>query len=99
MVINIDGEIYSDLAIHPGELLGEELAERGISVAALAKDTGCPVEHITDVIEGRAPFDAPLSVALERVLRISARFWMNLQVRYELTLAYQAAEEHRRVAI
>ena len=99
MVTSIDGEIFPNVAIHPGGLLGEELVERGISVPALAAELGCRAEHIADVIDGRAAFTAPLSVALERILGISARFWMTRQATYELTLAYQAAEEHRRVAI
>lgn len=99
MVTSIEGEVFPDLATHPGELLSEELEARELTVDGFAASIGRPSPLVHDIVTGRAAITADFAVDIERVLDIPARLWLNLQVRYDLTLAYQAAEKRHRLAI
>jgi HTH-type transcriptional regulator/antitoxin HigA len=82
------GRIETDLAVPPGEFLVEELAARGISQRELARRTGRPLPTINAIALGRKSITARTALDLERVLEgIPADFWLNLQTRYDLTLA------------
>lgn len=77
-----------DWVMHPGEVLGEELIERGLSQADLARATGFSPKHINLVIKGKADIGPEFAIALEIALDgPSAEFWMNLEVAYRLGLA------------
>ena len=41
-------------AIHPGEILGDELAETGISATELARQIGVPANRITQIVRASA---------------------------------------------
>lgn len=85
------GEIESDWAIHPGELLGEEIEARGMTQKALAEALGRPPQAINEIIRGRKAITADTAVGLERVLGIRAYFWLQGQMAYELVLARERA--------
>ena len=80
-----------DWAVHPGETLHEALAERHMSQSALAIATGFSQKHITHVIHGKSGIGPDFAIALEEVLGISARLWLNLQTNYEL---FHARKRH-----
>ncbi len=73
--------------IHPGEILREELAERGLSASALAKALGVPANRITGILNGTRALTADTALRLARYFGTSAEFWMNLQQAYELRRA------------
>ena len=75
------------VATHPGELLAEELSERGMTQSALAKATGRPFKAINEIINGKKAITAETALQLESTLGISARTWMNLQTTYDLAKA------------
>lgn len=89
MVTEAPSRPLSDLAIHPGEYLAEELEARGLSLRAFALAIGQPTRVVSDIVRMKRGISADIAVSLERGLGISARTWMNLQSAYELTLAYQ----------
>jgi addiction module HigA family antidote len=71
--------------IHPGEILLEEFLEpMGISQYRLAKDIGVPAVRIHEIVHGRPSITADTALRLARYFRTSERFWLNLQVRYDL---------------
>lgn len=82
--------VESDLAVHPGELLAEELEARGLTQRQLAADMGRPVQTINEIIKGRKAITAATALQLEDVLGIPAYLWLNLQSAYDLTHARQA---------
>ena len=73
--------------IHPGKVLADELAELGLSPAALAKELNVPSNRIYQLTAGRRAMTADTALRLEQWLGVSAAFWMNLQKRYELDMA------------
>ncbi len=71
--------------IHPGEILLEEfLKPLGISQYRLAKDIGVPPRRINEIIHGQRAVSADTALRLSRYFGLSERFWLNLQVRYDL---------------
>ena len=71
--------------IHPGEILLEEfLKPMGISQYRVAKDIGVPPRRINEIVHGRRRISADTALRLARYFGVSERFWMNLQVRYDL---------------
>lgn len=73
--------------IHPGEILADELAELGLSAAALARLIEVPANRISQIIAGRRAISAETALRLGHYFGTSADLWMNLQKNYELDLA------------
>lgn len=84
---------YSDLAIHPGEHLREEIGARKMTQTELANRMGRPVTLVNAICRERKAITAATALDLERALEISAESWLNLQQRYDLILARQDQTE------
>jgi antitoxin HigA-1 len=71
--------------IHPGEVLLEEfLKPMGISQYRVAKDIGVPPRRINEIVHGKRAITANTALRLSRYFGLSERFWLNLQVRFDL---------------
>ena len=71
--------------IHPGEILMEEfLKPLGISQYKLAKDINVPARRINEIVHGNRSISADTALRLSRYFKLSERFWLNLQARYDL---------------
>ncbi|MBD3852994.1 MAG: HigA family addiction module antidote protein [Acidobacteria bacterium] len=71
--------------IHPGEILMEEFLEPlGISQYRLAKDISVPPRRINEIVHGKRSITADTALRLARFFGTTDRFWLNLQVRYDL---------------
>jgi addiction module HigA family antidote len=91
--------IYSNLAIHPGEILAEELEARDMTQRALAQAMGRPGQVINEITRGKKRITADTALQLAGVLGTSAELWMNLQSTYDLTVARQASRSPGRTAL
>ncbi len=77
--------------IHPGEMLRDELAERGISLNRLARDTRIPLSRVSLIANGKRAITAETAMRLACYFGTSAQMWMNLQTAYDLEVASSAA--------
>ncbi len=75
--------------IHPGEILADEINELGMSASELARILDVPKNRITEIINGSRGITADTALRLAQYFGISAEFWMNLQINYELRLVEQ----------
>ncbi len=73
--------------IHPGEILGDELEEIGLSAKKLAGVIEVPPNRLYQLLAGKRSMTADTALRLSRYFGMSAEFWMNLQSSYELDLA------------
>ena len=73
--------------IHPGRILKRELLARNLSANKLAPAIRVPSGRITQILNEKRGITAETALRLSRYLGNSARFWVNLQSRYELALA------------
>jgi addiction module HigA family antidote len=78
-------------AIHPGEILADELAEIGITPTELARQLHVPANRISQIIAGKRAITGDTALRLGHWFRNSAQFWLNLQSAYDLRIAEQAA--------
>jgi len=74
-------------AIHPGEILADELREIKTSAAELARTIGVPPNRISQILAGKRAISANTALRLARYFGTTPEFWMNLQKNYELDLA------------
>src|SRR5215831_16652436 len=71
--------------VHPGEILLEEfLSPLGVSQYRLAKETSVPPRRINEIVRGTRAISAATALRLARYFGTSERFWLNLQVWYDL---------------
>jgi addiction module HigA family antidote len=80
-------------AIHPGEILQDELEELGISAAELARLIHVPTNRITQILKGQRSITADTALRLGQWFGTGAQLWLNLQKSYELRLAEQLKGE------
>ena len=79
--------------VHPGEILGEELRELGMSANALAKALDVPTNRITAILNGQRGITADTALRLSRYFGTTPQLWQNLQNAYELRAAELEAGE------
>ena len=78
-------------AVHPGEVLKEELDERGVSPTELARQIDVPANRVSQIIAGRRTVTADTALRLGHWFGTEPQFWMNLQAQYDLVTAERAA--------
>jgi addiction module HigA family antidote len=75
---------------HPGEMLLEEfLTPMGISQKDLADNIEVPYQRINEIVNGRRGITPSTALRLAKFFDMSADFWMNLQLRWDLYFAQQ----------
>jgi HTH-type transcriptional regulator / antitoxin HigA len=88
--------VWPDVAIPPGELLAEELRERGLSQSELARRMGRPVQAINEIVRGRKAITPETALQLGKVLGTDAYTWVRLEADYRFNLARLAARRRGR---
>jgi addiction module HigA family antidote len=78
-------------AIHPGEILRDELAEIGVTPTELSRQINVPPNRVTEIIHGRRGVTGDTALRLGRWFGSSARFWLNLQSAYDIRTAEERA--------
>ena len=71
-------------AVHPGEILGEELRELGLTARAFAGALKVPHNRISASLNGQRGISADTALRLAAYFGAEPQFWMNLQQAYDL---------------
>src|SRR5919108_4740273 len=80
---------------HPGEMLLEEfLTPMGLTQRELAEAIHVPYQRINEIINRRRGITPSTALRLAKFFGMTAGFWMNLQLRWDL---YQAQKDEKRV--
>jgi antitoxin HigA-1 len=73
---------------HPGEmLLAEFLQPMNLSQRELAEALHVPYQRINEIVNGRRGMTPSTALRLAKFFGMSADFWMNLQLRWDLYFA------------
>src|SRR5215210_2350962 len=80
-------------AIHPGEILADELCELGVTATELARQIKVPPNRLTQIIQGRRGITGDTALRLGHWFNMSAQFWLNLQAAHDIRVAEQKAGE------
>ncbi|MFQ8433672.1 HigA family addiction module antitoxin [Amaricoccus sp. W119] len=78
-------------AIHPGEILADELTELGVSATELSRQINVPPNRVTQIIRGQRNITGDTALRLGHWFGTSAQFWLNLQSAYDIRVAEKAA--------
>ncbi len=74
--------------VHPGEILLEEfLKPMGLSQNRLALDIRVPARRINEIVLGKRRISADTALRLGKYFNMSPRFWLGLQIDYDLDVA------------
>lgn len=76
-------------AVAPGEHIEDWLDEHGINAAELARRLDVTPKHVSELLSGKAPLSATISLGLERVTGIPARIWNRFESGYREDLAIE----------
>lgn len=85
--------------VHPGQVLAREyMAPKGLSRAALARESGLSEAALEALIAGARAVDSEMSLRLAQVFATEPGFWMLLQVDYDMGRAERAMAGRLRAA-
>lgn len=76
--------------IHPGEILREELEERGVTPAELSRQINVPPNRLTLIMQGLRSITGDTALRLGHWFGTGPQFWMNLQSSYDIRVAEQS---------
>jgi len=74
-------------AIHPGEILADELSELQITPTELARQIAVPPNRISQIIQRKRAITGDTALRLGHWFETSPQFWLNLQSAYDLRVA------------
>ncbi len=78
-------------SVHPGKILKEELAARGLSATAFGLKLRVPPQRIQEIVAGRRAISPETALRIGRALGTGARIWLAMQQSYDL---WKAEQEH-----
>lgn len=78
---------YGAYPTHPGEVLKDEIEERGITQRQLAESVGLTYSTVNDILNARRPLTAKTALMFEAALDVPADSLMYLQTKYNMQTA------------
>jgi len=85
----IANNLTPSFAIHPGELIKDEIDCRNITQKQLAEQMNVSYTVLNEVLNGKRPVSTEYAILLQEILGIDANIWLRLQVEYNLQVAKQ----------
>lgn len=76
-----------DYGVPPGATVADVLEERDMTQTDLAYRLGVSLKHVNQIVNGAASISAELALGLEKVIGISAGFWLNRESLYQADVA------------
>lgn len=80
--------------IHPGEILLEDFMKpMGITARQLSADIDVSPSRISDIVHGARPITADTAIRLGLFFRMDPKFWLNLQMEYDMRVAKRTLQK------
>ena len=83
-IITIMVVMMSSLLIHPGEMIKDEIAARGLTQKDLAQQMGVSYTVFNEILNGKRPVTTEYALLLEAALGTDANIWIGLQADYNM---------------
>ena len=77
------------ITTHPGDILKEELEARGISQKKFSELLAVPYTQLNEILNGKRPITSDFALMVEAALGINPELLINMQMRYNLSVARQ----------
>ena len=79
---------------HPGEMLREEfLIPMNLTQKELADSIQVPYQRINEIVSGKRGVTPSTALRLAKYFGMSADFWLNLQIKFDLYLAQKKEKQ------
>jgi addiction module HigA family antidote len=80
--------------IHPGEILLEDFMKHmKITARQIAADIDVPPSRISEIVNGTRPITADTAIRLGLFFRMDPKFWLNLQMEYDMRVAKRTLQK------
>jgi HTH-type transcriptional regulator/antitoxin HigA len=96
MAIKIN-KLVPATAIHPGEILRDELESRNMKQKDFSELTGILPSQLNEILSGKRGINADHAIIIGAALKMDAKIWLNLQNNYELDAAKIREKTNARV--
>ena len=77
------------ITTHPGDVLKEELEARGISQKRFSEALSVPYTQLNEILNGKRPVTTDFALMVEAALGINPEMLINMQTRYNMSVARQ----------
>ncbi|MDR0954386.1 MAG: HigA family addiction module antidote protein [Rikenellaceae bacterium] len=84
-------------SIHPGEILKDEIAYRGITQRDLAAKMGVSYTQLNEILNGKRPVNVEIALLFEAALGLEPVALVNMQTRYNLQTAREDSNLTKRL--
>ncbi len=74
-------------AVHPGEILKDELAEFGVTPTEFARQIDVPANRVSQIIAGKRSVTGDSALRFGHWFGVDPQFWLNLQSQFDLAVA------------
>ena len=74
-------------AVHPGQILKDELAELEITPTDFAHQIDVPTNRISQIIAGKRSVTGDSALRFGHWFGVDPQFWLNLQAKFDLASA------------
>ena len=78
-------------AVHPGEVLKDELDELGITATEFARQIDVPANRISQIIAGKRAVTGDTALRFGHWFGTEPQFWLNLQSAFDIRIAEEKA--------
>ena len=78
-------------AVHPGEVLRDELDELGVTLTEFARQIDVPPNRISQIIAGKRAVTGDTALRFGHWFGTDPQFWLNLQTAHEIRIAEEKA--------
>jgi addiction module HigA family antidote len=90
-IIEEKGHVMLMRAVHPGDILKDELDELGITPTEFARQIHVPPNRISQIIAGKRAVTGDTALRFGHWFGTEPQFWLNLQSAYDIRLAEEKA--------
>lgn len=74
-------------AVHPGEVLKDELEDLGIAPTVFAREIAVPPDRVSQIVAGKRSIAGDTALRFGHWFGTDPQFWLNLQAQYDLVQA------------
>lgn len=74
-------------AVHPGNILKDELEELGVTPTEFARQIDVPPNRVSQIISGKRSITGDTALRFGHWFGVDPEFWINLQAQFELATA------------
>lgn len=78
-------------AVHPGQILKDELEELGVTPTEFARQIDVPPNRVSQIINGKRSITGDTALRFGHWFGLEPQFWLNLQVHFDLVAAEKTA--------